>query len=86
MVRSENNPRSSTGAGAGDRGGEVAVEALGRLVVAIIRGGLRMLWWSILFPMLSVPAAGAGYLGWHAGGRPVWRPQPQGRWQCSDGA
>ena len=67
MVRSENNPRSSTGAGAGDRGAEIAVEALGRLGVAIIRGGLLMLWWSILFPMLSVPAAGAGYLGWLCG-------------------
>jgi len=67
MVRSENNPRSSAGGGGGDQAGEAAVEALGRVGVAIIRGALRLGWWSMLFPMLSVPAAGAGYLGWRSG-------------------
>ncbi|PWV77826.1 hypothetical protein DFR69_103426 [Nocardia neocaledoniensis] len=74
------------------------LDALGRLLVLVVTGSFRLIWWALLFPVLSLPAglsiAVGWWLGWPAGvglagvavaGMVLWRlrsPQTFERW-CS---
>ncbi|MEV0682260.1 hypothetical protein AB0I35_00195 [Nocardia sp. NPDC050378] len=75
---------------------DVILDALGRAMIAVVAGLGRLLWWALLFPLISVPiAATAGVwllVGWAAGlgvaGVTVavmvlwrhWSPQTFERW------
>jgi len=68
MVRSENTPRNA--AGNNDIGVDVAA-SVWDVGWGLIRAVVVLVWWAVLFPMLSVPAAAAVYAGvayrWPAG-------------------
>lgn len=70
---------------------DVVMDAVGRVLIAGVAGGFRLLWWAVLFPILSVPLAvsvAAGWwFGWPAGfgmvgvsvaGIMLWR------WKCPE--
>ncbi|TDP32338.1 hypothetical protein [Nocardia ignorata] len=75
---------------------DVILDALGRAMIGVVAGVGRLLWWAVLFPMVSAPiAATAGVwllVGWVAGigvagmavaGMVLWRqwsPQTFERW------
>ncbi|KQY38523.1 hypothetical protein ASD42_09005 [Nocardia sp. Root136] len=42
--------------------GDVVMEMLGKLLVAIVTAAFHLVWLAVLFPMLSVP--GSGWLVW----------------------
>lgn len=50
MARSENRPSPATSSYWDD-----LLVAVARMVVAVLKLAVRIIWWSILFPMLSVP-------------------------------
>lgn len=72
------------------------MDALGRLMIVVAVGGFRLIWWALLFPMLSLPAglsvAAGWWFGWLFGvglagatvaGMVLWRlrsPQTFERW------
>lgn len=64
MVRSEARRPSGSGRGpVGTVAGEVTVLA----VWDVLKGVALLVWWGVLFPMLSLPAAGCAWLGWAYG-------------------
>jgi len=68
MVRSENTPHNA--AGNNDIGLDVAA-SVWDVGWGMLRAAVVLVWWAVLFPMLSVPAAAAVYAGvayrWPAG-------------------
>lgn len=94
-----NTPTGSVATTTHDGGfADELMDALGRLLVLLVTGGFRLIWWAVLFPMLSLPAglsiAAGWFYGWPVGvglagvavaGMVLWRlrsPQTFERW-CS---
>ncbi|MEU4418494.1 hypothetical protein [Nocardia salmonicida] len=75
---------------------DVVMDALGRAMIAVVVAGFQLVWWALLFPMVSVPAglslAAGWWFGWPFGvgvagvavaGMVLWRvssPQTFERW------
>ncbi|MEV0061248.1 hypothetical protein [Nocardia sp. NPDC050718] len=75
---------------------DVVMDLLGRALIAVVAGGFRVIWWAVLFPVISVPVSLAAAVGWFYGwpfgagvvgvtvaGMVLWRqrsPQTFERW------
>ena len=75
---------------------DVVMDAIGRAMIAVVVAGFRLIWWAVLFPMVSVPAGLSVAVGWFHGwplgigvagvavaGMVLWRvssPQTFERW------
>ncbi|WP_405149913.1 hypothetical protein OG308_09150 [Nocardia salmonicida] len=75
---------------------DVVMDALGRAMIAVVVAGFQLVWWALLFPMVSVPAGLSVAVGWFYGwpfgvgvaavavaGMVLWRvssPQTFERW------
>ncbi|WP_405149365.1 hypothetical protein OG308_05645 [Nocardia salmonicida] len=75
---------------------DVVMDALGRAMIAVVVAGFQLVWWAVLFPMVSVPAGLSVAVGWFYGwpfgigvagvavaGMVLWRvssPQTFERW------
>jgi S-DNA-T family DNA segregation ATPase FtsK/SpoIIIE len=75
---------------------DVVMDAIGRAMIAVVLAGFQLIWWAVLFPMVSVPAglsvAAGWWFGWPFGigvagvavaGMVLWRvssPQTFERW------
>ncbi|MFC4244884.1 FtsK/SpoIIIE domain-containing protein [Gryllotalpicola reticulitermitis] len=58
---------NSAGGTSGPDTASLILEALGTFTWRLARTALGLLWWAVLFPMLSLPAALAAYTWWHLG-------------------
>ncbi|WKG08241.1 hypothetical protein QX204_24695 [Nocardia sp. PE-7] len=75
---------------------DVVMDAIGRAMIAVVVAGFQLIWWALLFPMVSVPAGLSVAVGWWFGwpfgvgvagvavaGMVLWRvssPQTFERW------
>ncbi|MFD6272385.1 hypothetical protein [Nocardia asteroides] len=70
---------------------DVVMDLVGRALIAVVVGGFRVIWWAMLFPIISVPVLlsaavgwwfgwpfGAGMVGASVAGIMLWR------WKCPE--
>lgn len=73
MVRSQDPTptQPASGSGVADEVLDALMATVGRVVWFVVRATALLVWWSVLFPMLSLPVAASIYLailgGWPAG-------------------